>query len=55
MIIAKRVLDCDEIMSFCHDNGYPYSLGSPCCVRLELFVTDDGNLFEDVDMRFDHC
>lgn len=55
MIYAKRVLNCDEIRSLCRDSGYPYSLGKPNYIRLELSVTDDDNLFEDVDMRYDHC
>lgn len=55
MIYVKRVLNCDEIKSYCHDSGYPYSLGKPNFIRLELSVTDDDNLFEDVDMGFKHC
>lgn len=55
MILAQRVLNCDEIKSYCQDKGIPYSLGNPEIIRLELSVTDDDNLFEDVDMGFKHC
>lgn len=53
MICAQRVLNCDEIKSLCYDTDRPYSLGKPNFIRLELSVTDDDNLFEDVNMRYD--
>ena len=55
MILAQRVLNYDEIKSLCRDTGVPYSLGKPCYMRLELSVTDNDNLFEDVNMRYDRC
>lgn len=55
MILAQRVLTPDEIKSL-HYGRYDISFnGDPVFVRLELSVTDDDNLFEDANIRFDHC
>lgn len=54
MIIAQSILSPEEIASL-HYNNYLSLDGNPAFVRLELSVTDDDNLFEDVDMGFKHC
>lgn len=54
MIIAQRVLSPEEIVALHYNNSLSFD-GHPAFVRLELSVTDDDNLFEDVDMSFDHC
>lgn len=54
MIIAQHVLSPEEIASLHYNNSLSLD-GHPAFVRLELSVTDDDNLFEDVDMRYDHC
>lgn len=54
MICVQRVLSPEEIASL-HYNNFLSLDGHPAFVRLELSVTDDDNLFEDVDMGFKHC
>lgn len=54
MICAQRVLSPEEIAAIHYNNSLSLD-GHPVYVRLELSVTDDDNLFEDVEMRYDHC
>lgn len=54
MICAQRVLSPEEIESLHYTNSLSLD-GHPCFVRLELSVTDDEDLFKDVEMRFDRC
>lgn len=54
MILTQRVLSPEEIASLHYNNSLSLD-GHPAFVRLELSVTDDDNLFEDVDMGFKHC
>lgn len=54
MIPPQRVLSPEEIAALHYNNSLSLD-GHPAFVRLELSVTDDDNLFEDLNMRYDHC